>query len=271
METTLSLRRFDMDKTGDRCVFLIVGKRNTGKSQLTADLLFHKRHISVGILMSSTEEATGFFKDVTGIPDTYTYGEWNPDVVDIIIAKQKRLAKSGKMRTCFIVLDDLAFDKGPFKSKQMRELMFNGRHYGILLVITAQFLGDIPTYFRANVDYVVTCRTPGIQDRERLWKNFFGMIPTFHMFQSIMNNVTTEYGTLVMDNTVQSNSLTDCIFWYKAPLRGKNMLSFKVGCPAYHNFARKHGKKELLPGDSPQQKPQPQNAKKPTVIVKRLK
>jgi hypothetical protein len=269
METTLSLRRFEMPKTDDRRVFLIVGKRNSGKSQLTADLLFHKKNIPVGILMSSTEEATGFFKDVTGIPDAYIYSDWNPDVVDTIIAKQKKLAKTGKMRNCFIVLDDLAFDKSLFNSRQMRELMFNGRHYGILLVITAQFLGDLPTYFRSNVDYVVTCRTPGIQDRERLWKNFFGMIPTFHMFQSIMDSVTTEYSTLVLDNTVQSNTLTDCIFWYKAPLRGKSLLNFKLGCAAYHNFARKHGKKDLLPDESSPVKT-PRNPKKPAVIVKRL-
>ena len=271
MTTQLALRRFDFSKTDDRRVFLLVSKRNSGKSQLTADILFHKKHVPVGILMSSTEEATGFFKGVAGIPDAYIYNEWNPDVIDTIISKQKKLSKAGKMRNCFIVLDDLAFDKSLFNSRQMRELMFNGRHYGILLIITAQFLGDLPTYFRSNVDYVVVGRTPGIQDRERLWKNFFGAIPTFHMFQSIMDSTTENYTTLVLDNTVQSNALTDCIFWYKAPLRGPTLLNFQAGCKAYHTFARKHGKKDPLPEDTHESPVKKHiNPKKPVVIVKKI-
>lgn len=242
--STLALKKFDMAKTDDRRVFLIVGKRNSGKSVVLADLLYHKRHIPMGILKSSTEEATGFFQQTCGVPDAYIYSDWRPDVIDTIIAKQKRLAKEGTMRNIFIVLDDLAFNKTLFVSKQMRELMFNGRHYGILLVITAQYLMDLPTYFRSNVDYVITTRTPGVQDRERLYKNFFGVIPSFSMFQSIMDNTTEDYHLLVVDNTTQSNKLEENVFWYKAPLRGPNSKNFKIGCPAYHSFANKHSKKE---------------------------
>lgn len=260
--STLSLKKFDISKTDDRRVFLIVGKRNTGKSILTADFLYHKRHIPMGVLMSSTEEATGFFQKVCGIPDTYIFSNWEPDIIDNIIAKQKKLAKSNKLRNCFIVLDDLAFNKSLFQSKQMRELIFNGRHYGILLIITAQYLMDLPTYFRSNVDYVITCRTPGVQDRERLWKNFFGAIPTFSMFQSIMQSTTEDYHCLVVDNTVQSNSLEDCIFWYKAPFRTATEKNFKIGCPAYHRYASTHAKKDEDDDTT--------MTKKPSIRVKKL-
>jgi len=237
---------------------------NSGKGQCLADLLYHKRHIPMGILMSSTEEATGFFQKTCGIPDTYIYGDWQPGVIDTIIAKQKKLSKHGKMRNIFIVLDDLAFNKALFLSKQMRELMFNGRHYGIMLVITAQYLMDLPTYFRSNVDYVITTRTPGIQDRERLYKNFFGVVPSFNMFQSIMDSTTEDYHVLMVDNTSQSNALEDNIFWYKAPLRGPNLRNFKIGCPAYHQYANKHAKKEDdEPGPS-------SSSKRPMVKIKKI-
>jgi len=265
MATQLALKKFDFAKTGDNRVFLVLGKRSTGKSQIVADILYHKRHVPMGVLMSSTEEATGFFKGVTGVPDAYVYGDWQPDVVDSIIARQRRLSKEGRMKNCFIVLDDLAFNKSLFNSPQMRELMFNGRHYGILLIITAQFLGDLPTYFRSNVDYVVTCRTPGVQDRDRLYKNFFGCVPTFHMFQSIMQSTTEDFHVLCMDNTVQSNTLEDCIFWYKAPLRSASRNNFRVGCQAYHRFAQQRTRK-----DGTEVSPTLTNGKKPPVIVKRL-
>ena len=267
----LSLRKFEISKTDDRRVFVLISKRNTGKSVLTADILFHKRSIPMGILMSATEEATGFFQDVAGIPDTYIYSEWNPDAIDTIIEKQKKLAKAGKLRNCFVVLDDLAFDKQLFNSKQMRQLMMNGRHYGICLIITAQFMGDLPVAFRSNVDYVMVGRTPGIQDRERLWKNFFGAIPTFHMFNAIMDNTTEDYHVLVLDNTVQSNKLEDSIFWYKAPMRGPNQNNFQIGCRAYHQFAQRRGIREDPPDES-DVKPSGMvvNSRKPRVVVKRL-
>lgn len=266
----LSLRKFEISKTDDRRVFVLISKRNTGKSVLTADILFHKRSIPMGILMSATEEATGFFQDVAGIPDTYIYSEWNPDAIDTIIEKQKKLAKAGKLRNCFVVLDDLAFDKQLFNSKQMRQLMMNGRHYGICLIITAQFMGDLPVAFRSNVDYVMVGRTPGIQDRERLWKNFFGAIPTFHMFNAIMDNTTEDYHVLVLDNTVQSNKLEDSIFWYKAPMRGPNQNNFQVGCRAYHQFAQRRGIKEETPVETEKPSGMVVNSRKPRVVVKRL-
>jgi hypothetical protein len=269
----LSLRRFDFSKTDDRRVFVLLGKRNTGKSVLTADILFHKRHIPAGVLMSATEEATGYFQSVAGFPDCYIFSDWAPAVIDNIIEKQKRLAKTKTLRNCFIVLDDLAFDKQLFNSKQMRQLMMNGRHYGICLVITAQFLGDLPTYFRANVDYVLTCRTPGIQDRERLWKNFFGAIPTFHMFCQIMDSCTEDYHTLVLDNTAQSNKLEDQIFWYKAPMRSPGGVNtFRAGCKAYHTFAKRKTRRASESGEIlPDELGPPTTAKKPRVIVRKIK
>ena len=165
------------------------------------------------------------------------------------------------------MLDDLAFDKQLFNSKQMRQLMFNGRHYGICLIITAQFMGDLPVAFRSNVDYVIVGRTPGIQDRERLWKNFFGAIPTFHMFNAIMDNTTEDYHFLVLDNTVQSNKLEDSIFWYKAPLRGPGVNAFQIGCRAYHTFAERKARKDDEP---PAGVSAPVSARKPRVVIKRV-
>lgn len=269
---SLALKRFNISATDDKRVVCIIGKRNSGKSQMTADWLFHKRKIPVGIVLSSTEEATGFFKTICGVPDTFIYHEWEPDVIDKVIAKQRALAKAGTPRNCFVVLDDLAFDKAIFNSRQMREMMFNGRHYGLCLIITAQFLGDLPTYFRSNVDYVVAYRTPGIQDRERLWKNFFGVIPSFPMFCGIMDKCTENYEAIILDNTVQSNQLSDCIFWYKAPLRTPTSNTFKIGCPAYHAFHQKRGIAAKEEKAAAEEEPQTtaRNPRHPRVTVKKL-
>ena len=38
--------------------------------------------------------------------------------------------------------------------------------------------------------------------------------------------MTTNYGCLVIDNTVNSNNIYDCVYWYKADMHS----SFKMCC-----------------------------------------
>ena len=71
-------------------------------------------------------------------------------------------------------------------------------------------------YLCSNVDYVFLLREPVIQNRVKLYKNFFGIFPTFDEFQEVMNACTENYDCLVLDNTAKSNKIEDVVFWYKA-------------------------------------------------------
>ena len=50
-----------------------------------------------------------------------------------------------------------------------------------------------------------------------------------------MDACTENYECLVLDNTVKSNKIQDCVFWYKASIR-KN---FKVGSPEIWRIHKK--------------------------------
>jgi hypothetical protein len=100
---------------------------------------------------------------------------------------------------------------------------------------------DLSPDLRANVDYVFVLRENVIQNRERLYKSFFGVFPTFDMFCQVMNACTENYECLVLDNTSKSNRIEDCVFYYKAPIR----TGFRIGSDAmwqYHakNYNPKH-------------------------------
>lgn len=94
---------------------------------------------------------------------------------------------------------------------------------------------DLPPALRANVDYVFILRENIIQNREKLYKSFFGIFPSFDMFCKVMDACTENYECLVLDNTVKSNKIQDCVFWYKASVR-KN---FRVGSPQLWNLHKK--------------------------------
>ena len=58
---SLRLTKFDMSRIADDSTVLFIGKRNTGKSYLIKDLLWHKQRIPIGTVISGTEGANSFY------------------------------------------------------------------------------------------------------------------------------------------------------------------------------------------------------------------
>jgi hypothetical protein len=112
----------------------------------------------------------------------------------------------------------------------------NGRHWKIFFMLTMQYCMDLSPDLRANVDYVFVLRENVIQNRERLYKSFFGVFPTFDMFCQVMNSCTENYECLVLDNTSKSNRIEDCVFYYKAPIR----RGFRIGSDAMWQYHQKN-------------------------------
>ena len=79
---------------GDNRVLVFIGKRGTGKTTLVTDILYHKKHIPVGIVMSGTEEGNSYYQQF--VPDLFVYNEYNPEVVDTVINRQKGPVKKNK-------------------------------------------------------------------------------------------------------------------------------------------------------------------------------
>ena len=126
-------------------------------------------------------------------------------------------------------------------NKDIRGTFFNGRHWNIFLIITMQYVLDLPPELRSNVDYVFILRNNMMADRERLYKNFCGFIPSFTIFNKIMNKCTQGYEALVVDNTSRSNDISDCLFWYEAKIHN----NFKIGKENMWIYHYKMKKEEL--------------------------
>jgi hypothetical protein len=276
----LELAKFDMKAISFRPdenkgpVIVLIGRRDTGKSFLVQDLMFHHQDIPIGTVISGTEAGNGFF--AAHVPKLFIHDAYNTAIIENILKRQKAVLKQVKKEQemykkssidprTFVVLDDCLYDNKWTKDVMMRLLFMNGRHWKIMLVITMQYPLGIPPNLRTNIDYVFILREPYIANRKRIYDNYAGMFPTFESFTQVMDQCTENYECLVINNNAKSNKLQDQIFWYKAQQHGP----FKLGSKEFWEIS-----KNLGSDDEGDQSYDPNAAKKskgPMINVKKSK
>jgi ABC-type phosphate/phosphonate transport system ATPase subunit len=211
--------------------YVIIGKPGSGKSFLIKNLLYCKSHlIPVGLVISGSEETNKFYSKM--IPEKFIHNEYNENILERFIERQKYAKQYIKNPWCAFIMDDCMEDSSIFKTTLMKKFFKNGRHWDMMAIFSSHYVYDLPATIRSNVDGVFIFREPNIVNREKLYKNFAGIIPSFQLFQKLMNSITQDYTALFINNMSQSNNWQDCVFFYKAEKHN----SFRFGCPEYQNF-----------------------------------
>jgi len=260
---SLQLKKFNMDMLSDDSVVVAIGKRRTGKSVLVKDILYHKKSIPIGNVISATEQANSFFSYM--IPSIFIHDDWDPSIVENLLKRQKLVIRKMKRELshkgstnidprAFLILDDCLYDKTWSKAKCIRACFMNGRHYKLLFIITMQYALGVPPHLRTNIDFIFIFRETYISNRKRLYDHYCGMFPNLDTFCQVMDQCTENFECLVINNNANSNKLTDQVFWYKAKLH-KN--SFKVGAPCFW----KHHKQNFLHSDDEEEEDKEQFTK----------
>jgi len=253
----LQLKKFDMKRItflkeeNKGPVVVLIGRRDTGKSFLVRDLLYHHRDIPIGTVISGTEAGNGFYS--AHVPKLFIHDEYQTSIIENILKRQKTVIKEvnkqlALYKKCaidpraFVILDDCLYDNSWARDKMMRLLFMNGRHWKVFLIITMQYPLGIPPTLRTNIDYVFILREPYIANRKRIYENYAGMFPTFESFCQVMDQCTENYECLVIDNNVKSNKLSEQIFWYKANSDIRH--DFKLGSKEFWEMSKSLGDEE---------------------------
>ncbi len=219
----LKLKKFDMASIKDDKVVVFIGKRETGKSFLVKDLLWHHRDLPVGTVISGTEGANQFYSKT--VPPIFIHDEYTPEIITNFVKRQKKLVNKQVQGVAeyknidtraFLILDDCLYDNSWVKDKNIRALFMNGRHYKAFFIITMQYALGIPPNLRTNVDYVFVLREPYHSNRKKLFEQYCGMFPNYEFFCNVMDQCTENFECLVINNNAKSNKLEDQVFWYKA-------------------------------------------------------
>lgn len=160
----LELKKFDPTKIKNDSVVVFIGKRNTGKSYCMKDILSYNKDIPVGVVVSPTEKANGYFEKF--IPKMLIYDDLEEKLISKYLNRQinitnnrkRELAKHGSSTIdprSFLILDDCMYNKSIMSDKNIRCIFMNGRHYKIFLLITMQHGLGLPlTYVLILIMYL---------------------------------------------------------------------------------------------------------------------
>ena len=229
------IKKFNIETIRDRCeidsrkspMIVVIGKKDTGKSFLVKDILYHAQNaFPVGTVISGTDVANEFFQHM--VPSKLIHDKYKPDIVMNTIKRQlavktarnqdknKNGGNSNVDPRAFLILDDCLYDATWIREESTRYVFMNGRHIDLMTIITMQYPLGITPNLRTNVDFIFILRETMINNRKRIYDNYAGMFPTFEMFCQFMDQCTENYECLVICNGVSSNKLEHQVFWYKA-------------------------------------------------------
>jgi len=219
------------DPEAGGCKIVVIGKPGTGKSTLLTSLLYAKKHIiPCGLIVSGTEDSNGHYKKI--FPDSFVYNKYDERVIEGFVKRQKLAKQHLPNPWAVLVLDDCTDDPRVFAKPFQQAMYKNGRHWKMLYILSLQYGMDIRPVIRTNIDGVFILREPNLRNRKILWENYGSCIPDFADFCSIMDQLTDDYTCMYINNQVQSNEVSDCVFYYKAPLTP----TFKFGCAETWSF-----------------------------------
>jgi hypothetical protein len=227
----LVVKYFDPNVMPSGSTSFLIGKRGTGKTKLIVDILAFHRNVSYCVVICPTIEANTTYAKHT--PGLFIHKTWTPDIVDKIVAAQQALGDRVKEFPCLLVFDDCLFDPKFSKDISTRNLYMNGRHANITVVCAGQYMLDLPPAIRTNTDYVFVLADNNRSNREKIFKNFGGAFRSFRAFDEVMRKCTEDHHCLVLDNQTTSNTLADCIAYYKATLG----LRYHIGTQELWDFA----------------------------------
>jgi hypothetical protein len=240
----LQIREFKLDSMVENPAIVMIAKRASGKSWVCRDILRNFKDIPVGLIIAPTEKMSDppFYSDF--FPDSYIHYQYKSEIIermlyrqDVMIEKQKEKAKEGKILDPrgFILMDDCLSKKSSWmKDQPIMELLFNGRHYRLMYILTMQFPLGITPELRCNFDYIFLLAEDFYSNLKRLFDHYAGMFPTFDSFRAVFNVVTQDFGCMVIVNRGARSSFTDKIFWFKASNQNIGMIGCKQFIE-YHN------------------------------------
>jgi hypothetical protein len=214
VDQTLDLNKFAIDNFQNFNElsfgsFLIIGKREVGKTTMIKNLITNmmsKNIIKNTIIFSSNNKN---YDDVVLNNDNIYNELKKQDLKNIINIQNEKNSKS-----LLLIIDDVMINKKILSSKSFMNIMTNLQSLKITLILTLQFPMAMSSELRNNFNYFCVFNDDYISNMKRLYEYYFGLLPLFSTFNTIMKQLN-EYECLMLINNQSKYEINDKLTYYK--------------------------------------------------------
>lgn len=208
---------------GDDYTISIFGKRRTGKTWVARNLMYLKRQrFNHGLVITKTK-FNGFWQNY--FPENVVHGSYDPVVLQQFMLIQLEIMDWNEKhpdqkinRRAVVVLDDIVCDKHVRYCDTLATLFYNGRHFGIFLIICSQYVFGLPPGLRSNSDLVFIMRQFQKRQRDQLNEDFADMLEDDHELFEAMDKNTKDNGCMVVDISDPNKEIGEMFSRWKAEL-----------------------------------------------------
>ena len=240
----IEINGFDPDSIPADATILISGARHSGKSVLYTDLMYRIKHrldICTGVNISEcANHALEKF-----IPPALVFDSFSDTKLHQIMEWQRRSIANNRGLKVGLVYDDIAAasSQGKGGSRGPKKVMANeeiirvfkmGRHLKLFFICALQNIKDAPPDIRTNVDFLFCFNTSNIAEREKIHKEYFGVLRNYGDFCKVFDACAKGHECIVIDIRKARKDPMHCIFYYHAALRTE---PFHVGRPIFRHLS----------------------------------
>jgi hypothetical protein len=246
----LYIKQFSLSQLCSNPAIVVIAKRGSGKTWVCRSLLDHLRSIPVGVIISKSEKTDPFFQNF--FPDSFIYGGYDPIIFKKILSRQMRIREKAKRKReqgkkidtrIFLLMDDCLSDSKTWgKDENLKEILYNGRHYDITYILTMQYPMGIPPDLRANFDYIFLLYIDNTDEQTKIYKYYTGMFPSLSAFKQVFLRLTENYGVMVVVKRGAGRLLNEKVYHYKAKSINPRML----GCKQLIKYHEKNYNKDWV-------------------------
>lgn len=185
-------------------VFYIAGKRNSGKSYFTLQLLINK-HLLKGafdeiIVINPTIKYDNKWS-IINIPEENIYEEFSLELMEILDEYFQEEFQKDNKKNFLLILDDCLGSKDFKKMNDdsiFNKMIYIGRHYNLNMIILSQKFKGISSGIRSNIDYFISFDTYNDKEKTAIFEEFG--IGNKKQFYEIWKNIFKEkYDKMIID------------------------------------------------------------------------
>lgn len=185
-------------------VFYISGKRNSGKTHFTIQMLISKnllkKHFDEIYVINPTLQYDNKWK-ILDIPEENIFGDFSLDLLEEIDEKIQEDFKKDEKKKTLLILDDCLGSADFKKNNQgniFEKMIYIGRHYNLSMIILSQKFKGIASGIRSNIDYFISFDTYNDKEKSAIFEEF-GIGNKKQFYQLWKYIFTDKYDKMIID------------------------------------------------------------------------